>query len=137
MVSEHVDVNKYRYVDRLETSHGPILQTSSEISGVLPQNFYKELGDIFFRMLPAGSITGAPKVKTMEIIASAESYERGFYSGVMGYYDGYNLDSAVMIRFIQKTDNEMIYKSGGGITFQSDARSEYNEMIQKIYVPIY
>lgn len=137
MVAEHVEVTRYRYVDRLETSHGPILQTSSEISGILPVDFYKNLGDIFFRLLPAGSITGAPKVKTMEIIDRAESYNRGFYSGVMGYFDGYNLDSAVMIRFVQQSDGEMIYKSGGGITFQSDALSEYNEMIQKIYVPIY
>ncbi len=137
MVAEHVEVNRYRYVDRLETSHGPILQTSSEITGILPPGFHKNLGDIIYSLLPAGSITGAPKVKTMEIIDQAESYERGFYSGVMGYFDGYNLDSAVMIRFVQQSDGEMIYKSGGGITFQSDALSEYNEMIQKIYVPIY
>lgn len=138
MISDNVEVKRYRYIDRLETSHGPILQTSSEISGILPHNFNSHLGDLFFRLLPAGSITGAPKVKTVAIIKEAENYERGFYSGVMGYYDGDNLDSAVMIRFVeQQPDGTKIYKSGGGITFQSDALSEYNEMKQKIYVPIY
>ena len=97
-----------------------------------------EVGDLFFRLLPAGSITGAPKKKTMEIIAEAETYERGFYTGVMGYFDGNSLDSAVMIRFLeQQADGSLIFKSGGGITSQSDLTSEYNEMKQKVYVPIY
>ena len=76
--------------------------------------------------------------KTVEIIHKAEHYRRGFYTGVMGYFDGSNFDSAVMIRFLEQEDNgSMVFKSGGGITFQSDAASEYKEMKQKIYVPIY
>ena len=56
----------------------------------------------------------------------------------MGYFDGNSLDSAVMIRFLeQQTDGSLIFKSGGGITSQSDLTSEYNEMKQKVYVPIY
>jgi para-aminobenzoate synthetase component 1 len=137
MVADHVSVKRYRYIDKIETSHGPILQTSSEICGLLPDDFYNHLGDIFFRLLPAGSITGAPKRKTMEIISEAENYQRNFYTGVTGYFDGYNLDSAVMIRFLEQSGNHLIYKSGGGITCQSDALNEYNEMKQKIYVPIY
>ena len=42
-----------------------------------------------------------------------------------------------MIRFLEQTDDGLVYKSGGGITFRSDARSEYEEMVKKIYVPIY
>lgn len=72
----------------------------------------------------------------MEIIAEAETYDRGFYTGIMGYYDGENLDSAVMIRFIEKQGDQLVYKSGGGITTQSDVKKEYNEMLQKVYVPI-
>lgn len=90
-----------------------------------------------FRLLPAGSITGAPKTKTMQIISEAETYERGFYTGVMGYFDGNNLDSAVMIRFVEQEGDRMYFKSGGGITCRSEAQSEYHEMKQKIYVPIY
>ena len=137
LAAEKVYVNRYRYVDTLQTNSGPILQTSSEISGVLPDNYRSRLGDILFKLLPAGSITGAPKQKTMDIIAHAETYERGFYTGITGYFDGENLDSAVMIRFIEQQGDKLYFKSGGGITCKSDLKSEYNEMKQKVYVPIY
>ena len=137
MVAEQVRVVRYRYCDRLETNKGPIFQTSSEICGVLPNDYPSHIGDIIFRLLPAGSITGAPKSKTMDIIEEAENYERGFYTGIMGYCDGRTLDSAVMIRFLEQEGENLYYKAGGGITSKSDLQSEYNEMIQKIYVPIY
>ena len=73
----------------------------------------------------------------MEIIAEAETYDRGFYTGVTGYFDGRKLDSAVMIRFLEEQDGRLVFKSGGGITSRSDLQSEYNEMKQKVYVPIY
>lgn len=135
MVSKKVRVNKFRFIDRLTTNYGDILQVSSEIEGTLPDDFYKILGDIIFKLLPAGSISGAPKEKTLEIIGAAESHKRGFYTGICGIFDGKNLDSAVLIRFIEKKGSELYFKSGGGITFQSDPLSEYNEMIKKVYVP--
>ena len=137
IVASHVRVERYRYIDVLQTNRGPILQTSSEICGELPEDYKRQLGDILFSMLPAGSITGAPKKKTMQIIREAEGYERGFYTGITGYFDGDNMDSAVMIRFVEQEADGMYFKSGGGITFKSDAHSEYEEMKQKIYVPIY
>ena len=139
MVADDVHVERYRYIDVLQTNAGPILQTSSEIMGTLPENYRSRLGEILFAMLPAGSITGAPKKKTVEIISEAETYQRGFYTGVMGYFDGKeHLDSAVMIRFVEHGhDGKLYFKSGGGITAKSDMKSEYNEMIQKVYVPIY
>ena len=60
---------------------------------------------------------------------------RGYYTGVCGIFDGETLDSFVMIRFIEKIDNQYYYRSGGGITFQSNPSSEYHELLQKIYVP--
>lgn len=137
MVSDHVTVTSYRYIDRLQTNKGAILQTSSEICGALPGNYTEHIGDILFKLLPAGSITGAPKPRTMEIIAEAEDYERGFYTGVMGYYADKQLDSAVMIRFIEQENGQLYFKAGGGITAKSQWESEYNEVKQKIYVPIY
>lgn|SRR5574344_8195 len=134
-IASHVSVKRYRYIDRLETCNGPILQTSTEIEGRLPDDAESRMGDVLFSMLPAGSITGAPKKKTMQIIAEAENYHRGFYSGVAGVYDGRNLDSCVMIRFLEKASSGMTYKSGGGITSKSDPHKEYEEMIQKIYIP--
>lgn len=136
LVAENVDVKRYRYVEKLTTNRQDLLQVSSEISGKLPENFYSCLGDILFALLPAGSITGAPKPKTMEIIDQAEGYERGFYTGICGWFDGENLDSAVMIRFIEQQGEQLIFKSGGGITSQSDLQKEYEELIQKVYVPI-
>lgn len=137
MVANQVSVSRYRYIDTLQTNQGAILQTSSEIQGVLPEDYQEHLGETIFKLLPAGSITGAPKKKTMQIIQEAEIYDRGFYTGIMGYFDGENLDSAVMIRFVEQEGEKMYFKSGGGITCQSDVESEYNEMKQKVYVPIY
>ena len=73
----------------------------------------------------------------MQIIKEAETYDRGFYTGIMGYFDGKDLDSAVMIRFVEQEGGKMYFNSGGGITSQSDVENEYNEMKQKVYVPIY
>ena len=149
-VAEDVRVDKYRYIDVLHTNKGNILQTSSEISGRLPEDYPHHLGEILDAQLPAGSITGAPKDKTMQIIQEAEGYDRGFYTGIMGIYDQGELNSAVMIRFIEeetspsKTEKgknsevsrELYFKAGGGITSKSDCRREYEEVIQKIYLPI-
>ena len=88
-------------------------------------------------MLPAGSICGAPKKKTVEIILEAEQYDRGYYTGVFGHWDGNCLDSAVAIRYIEKEGENLVFKSGGGITFQSRCELEYDEMLKKVYVPIY
>ena len=143
-VAEDVRVDKYRYIDVLHTNKGDILQTSSEISGRLPEDYPHHLGEILDAQLPAGSITGAPKDKTMQIIQEAEGYDRGFYTGIMGIYDQGELNSAVMIRFIEEetspvdfeADGEKNFKAGGGITSKSDCRKEYEEVIQKIYLPI-
>lgn len=136
MVADNVNVERYRYVEQIRTDSTDLLQVSSEISGKLPGNYHENLGTILFSMLPAGSICGAPKPRTLEIIEQAEIYDRGYYTGVFGVFDGYDLDSAVMIRFIEKRGNEYYYKSGGGITYMSNAESEYEELIKKIYVPI-
>jgi para-aminobenzoate synthetase component 1 len=135
MVSTNVKVARFRYVERIKSLKGELLQVSSEISGELPDNYLSRLGSILFTLLPAGSVTGAPKERTLEIIRKAESCERGFYTGIFGYFDGKTLDSAVMIRFIEFTADGPVYKSGGGITALSDLKSEYDEMIQKVYVP--
>ena len=137
IVADHVEVVRYRYIDKLSTNKGDLLQVSSEITGQLPENYAEKLGDTIFSLLPAGSISGAPKPKTLEIIENAEGYERGFYTGICGWFDGEKLDSAVMIRFIEQQDDKMIFKSGGGITSQSEMEKEYEELIQKVYVPLH
>lgn len=137
IMATHVEVKRYRYIDKLCTNKNELLQVSSEITGILPKNYHNRLGDIVFSMLPAGSISGAPKNKTLEIIRRAEDYERGFYTGICGWFDGNNLDSAVMIRYIEQKGSRFIFKSGGGITSQSNNKKEYRELIEKVYAPIY
>lgn len=137
MVSKQVKVNRFRFFEKIGTQNGAILQTISEISGSLESDWKSHLGNILFQLLPAGSISGAPKRKTMEIITKNETTERGFYTGIAGFFDGTSLDSCVMIRFIKKDpDGKYYYHSGGGITALSDGIDEYHELISKIYVPI-
>ena len=136
MVATRVMVPRFRYTDRIRTNRKELLQVSSEITGRLSGDFLSRLGDIIFTMLPAGSVTGAPKEKTVQIIKEAESDDRGFYTGICGYFDGKSLDSAVMIRFIENNSNGTYFRSGGGITALSDPLNEYQEMIDKVYVPV-
>lgn len=134
-VSYNVTVENFRYCSTVKTHTKELIQTSSKIKGTLFNNYHQHLGDIFAALLPAGSVTGAPKKKTVEIIHEAEIYNRGYYTGVFGYFDGSNVYSAVMIRFIENNAS-FIYKSGGGITIYSNPYDEYNEMIEKVYVPV-
>jgi para-aminobenzoate synthetase component 1 len=136
MVAKNVRVEKFRYVEKICTNTKDILQVSSLITGELDDDYPSKIGSILFRLLPAGSICGAPKKRTLEIIKEIEGYDRGFYTGIVGIFDGENLDCGVMIRYIERTKNGLVYKSGGGITSFSDVVMEYQEMIDKIYVPI-
>lgn len=131
-VATNIKVEKLRYIDKLHTSSGTILQVSSLISGKL---LTEDLGDILFQLMPAGSISGAPKPSTLNILKTAEGEPRGFYCGVFGYFNGLSLDSAVMIRYIEKTEENLFFRSGGGITVNSSSEDEYNEVIEKIYLP--
>jgi len=135
MIAQNVRVRKYRYTETIQTTNYPLIQVSSCIEGTIIPELQKKYGSILYSMLPAGSICGAPKPKTLEIIKEAETHDRGFYTGVMGFSNGHKLESAVMIRFIQQKKSKLYYKSGGGITTQSNKNDEYNELIQKIYVP--
>jgi len=136
IVSKKVRVEKFRYIDKINAGNKKLLQVSSKISGHLEENWHEKIGDILTSLLPAGSITGTPKRKTIEILEDVEKYDRGFYTGVFGVYDGESLDSAVNIRFIEKNSmGKLFYKSGGGITCDSNVHTEYLELLDKIYVP--
>ena len=135
IVAKEVKVEKFRYITEIEAGEKKLLQVSSKINGTLASNWQESLGDILKALLPAGSISGTPKKSTLDIIEQIEGYERGFFSGVFGVFDGEKFDSGVMIRFIEKKGDRLVYKSGGGITLDSDASSEYKELQDKIYLP--
>lgn len=134
-VATKVKVANYRYVEKVKTSRKELLQVSSKIEGKLPNKYQSKLGDIIFSLLPAGSISGAPKKKTVEIIKKIESNERGYFTGIVGIFDGLILDSGVLIRYIEQKNDEFVFRSGGGVTAQSNSRTEYQELLDKVYVP--
>lgn len=134
-IAKNVKVEKFRYIDKVKNGKNSLFQVSSKITAELGKNWHDRLGKIVTNLLPAGSITGTPKLSTCKIIEKVEGYERGFFTGVFGVYDGKNLDSAVMIRFLEKDGEDLRYKSGGGITIDSKLKEEYKEMCEKVYLP--
>jgi para-aminobenzoate synthetase component I len=136
MIASSVEVSRFRYIDVIESPTRRLLQVSSEIRGRLDPEWPGKVGSMIAALLPAGSICGAPKKKTVEIIAEAEDGPRGYYTGVFGVFDGSKLASGVMIRFVERhRDGTLSYRSGGGLTVYADAMSEYREMLDKIYIP--
>lgn len=137
IVATDVRVESFRYMEEVKSASGTLLQSSSRVSGALPAGWKSRLGSIIYAMLPAGSISGAPKDKTLQIIRGSEISPRGYYTGVMGIFNGDTVDSCVIIRYIEAGDDgKFYYRSGGGITSMSCMEDEYNELIAKIYVPV-
>ncbi len=137
IVAHQVSVNAFKIIQKIETHKGSIWQMSSEISGKIKSEYIDKPGSLLDKILPAGSISGAPKAKTLSIIEEVEKYNRGFYSGIFGICQNKTIRTAVMIRFIEQKSEAMVYKSGGGIISMSNAEKEYQELIQKIYVPVF
>lgn len=136
IIGRNVNVDKFRYVEEINAGEKKLLQISSKISADLEKDWNTKIGTILTSILPAGSITGTPKKKTVEILEELEDYDRDFYTGIFGVYENGRLDSAVMIRFIEEnTNKEQFYKSGGGVTYDSLVKNEYEELIDKIYLP--
>ncbi len=135
-IANNVNVERFRYVEKIQSNKGEILQVSSKITGSFDNDYLSHLGDIVIPMLPAGSISGAPKRATIEAITSAENQERGYYTGIAGYFNGEEFSSAVLIRYIEEEEGCLYFRSGGGITTNSCVEEEYREIITKIYLPL-
>lgn len=135
-VAQQVHVTNFRFPTYIKTATSNLIQLSTGIAGQLPCGYQKQLGTILFSLLPAGSVSGAPKTRTLEIIRKVEGEKRGYYTGIAGIFDGTNLDSCVLIRFIELINGKLYFRSGGGITSNSQPKLEYQEMIDKVYVPI-
>lgn len=135
IIANNIVVNKFRYITTIDTGDKKLHQVSSHISGRLENKWQDNAGELLKALLPAGSISGTPKRKTVEIIQEIEGYDRDCFTGIFGHFDGINLYSAVSIRFIEQIEGKYLYKSGGGITAESNCQNEYKEMIDKIYIP--
>lgn len=135
-VAREVTVSDYRYLQSIERRGGGLVQTSSNIGGRLPVDWREGLGTLLAALLPAGSVSGAPKSATLRLIRAAEVAERGYYCGIAGYFDGQTLDSCVLIRYLERKDDGYRFRSGGGITALSSAEEEYAELNAKIRLPL-
>ncbi len=134
MVAKNIRVSKFKYVEKIKSGRGELWQMSSEIVGKLENGWQSRIGDILEKISPAGSITGTPKKRTVQLINEIEDYDRGFFTGVFGVFKNNTFQSGVMIRFLEARDGKLFYKSGGGVTLDSDSNSEYTEMIDKVYL---
>lgn len=135
-VARNVAIKRFRYIDTIKSHSRTLLQVSSEIEGELPDNYRSYMGDILFELLPPGSITGSPKTKAQALIRLAEGQPRDYYCGIAGYFDGETLDTAVLIRLIETDGESLFFRSGGGITSDSICEKEYQEVLNKIYLPL-
>lgn len=121
-------------VDRLLTiqrfSH--VMHLVSEVSGTLRED--KTRFDAFRSIFPAGTVSGAPKVKAMELIAELEGEKRGVYAGAVGHwgYDGKTMDTCIALRTMVYKDGVAYLQAGGGIVFDSDETDEYEETMNKM-----
>ncbi len=120
-----VKVVKEKYVKTYETLH----QMVTRIEGTLKTNNF---ADNLLAIYPSGSITGAPKIKTMEIIKKLENTKRGIYTGAIGYFHGKEIVSNIPIRTF-KIDYQLntVYGTGSGIVWDSDPDEEYKEVMLK------
>lgn len=134
-VAKNVTIKRFRYIDRIESHNRTLLAVSSEIEGELPIDYMSKMGDILFSILPAGSVTGSPKPIAREYIRLSEGQPRDYYCGIAGYFDGDTLDTAVLIRLIEMDGANVYFRSGGGITINSVCEKEYQEVLNKIYLP--
>ena len=120
-IEKYMTVEKFRYVMHLV----------SEISGQLHSE--KTALDALAACLPAGTVSGAPKVRAMEIINSLEKSKRGLYSGAVGYVSANgNMDFALAIRTMIIKDGTAIIQAGAGIVHDSNPESEYEETQNKL-----
>ena len=112
-------------------SHPTVHHLSACIRGRLEQD--QGTVDLLRATFPGGSITGAPKIRAMEIIDALESSRRGPYTGSMGYlgYDG-RMDLNIMIRTAVTHRDRLIFHGGGGIVADSDPDDEYDETVHKV-----
>jgi anthranilate synthase component 1 len=121
-----IHVPDYMFVERY--SH--VMHIVSQVEGRIAPG--RNAFDLMRATFPAGTVSGAPKVRAMQIIAEKEPVQRGFYAGVLGYfgYDG-NLDSCITLRTALLRDGVIHIQAGGGVVADSDPAAEYQETINK------
>lgn len=123
---ESVKVEKYMKVEKF--SH--VMHIGSTVKGIIAAD--KDALDAIEAVLPAGTLSGAPKIKACEIINNLEKNKRGIYGGAIGYIDFTgNMDTCIAIRIAYKKNGKVFVRSGAGIVADSVPEKEYEECINK------
>lgn len=121
-----VDVTSYMVINK----YSKIMHIASEVEGDIRDD--KDAFDAIESVLPAGTLSGAPKIRACEIIEELEQYPRGVYGGALGYVDfNGNLDVAIAIRMAVKKNDKVYVQAGAGIVADSVPHSEYIETYNK------
>jgi anthranilate synthase component 1 len=119
-VTESMGIERYSHV----------MHIVSNVRGELSEG--KNAFDVLRAAFPAGTLSGAPKIRAMEIIDELEPHRRGVYGGAVGYvsYTG-NLDLAIAIRTLVAKDDRIVVQAGAGLVYDSDPQTEYEETLNK------
>ncbi|MGB9892480.1 chorismate-binding protein, partial [Thermodesulfovibrio yellowstonii] len=107
-----------------------VMHIVSNVEGKLKKGL--DMFDVFMSCFPAGTVTGAPKVRAMQIIEELERTKRGPYAGAIGYF-GFsgNMDMCIGIRMLTIKDNHVFVQAGAGIVADSIPEREYTETVNK------
>ncbi|MDE6412582.1 MAG: anthranilate synthase component I family protein, partial [Eubacterium sp.] len=121
-----VQVEKLHSIERY--SH--VMHIGSTVRGEIKEEF--DALNAIEAVLPAGTLSGAPKIRACQLIAELENNKRGIYGGAIGYIDfSGNMDTCIAIRIAYKKNGKVFVRSGAGIVADSDPEKEYNECINK------
>ncbi|MCL2388628.1 MAG: anthranilate synthase component I [Defluviitaleaceae bacterium] len=127
-ISKFGSVNVDKYLSILRFSH--VMHIGSVVSGEIAEG--KTGLDAINAVLPAGTLSGAPKIRAMEIIHALEQNKRGIYGGAIGYLDFTgNMDTCIAIRLAYKKEGKVFIRSGAGVVTDSNPVAEYNECLNK------
>ena len=121
-----VEVKEFMVVEYY--SH--VMHIVSDVRGKLRDG--KDVFDALYSGFPAGTLTGAPKIRAMEIIHDLEPHRRGVYSGAIGYFDFTgDMNTCIAIRTMVVKDGDAYFQSGAGIVYDSDPEKEFEETVSK------
>jgi len=127
-ISKPGTVKVEKYMEILRFSH--VMHICSTITGQIHDD--KDGLDAINAVLPAGTLSGAPKIRAMEIINELEKCKRGIYGGAIGYLDFTgNMDTCIAIRLAYRKGNKVFVRSGAGVVAESNPESEYQECVNK------
>ena len=128
-ISKFGSVKVDKYMEIVKFSH--VMHIGSTVKSVIRED--KDALDAIEAVLPAGTLSGAPKIRACEIIDELEKDKRGIYGGAIGYIDfSGNMDTCISIRLAYKKSDRLVIRSGAGIVADSDPELEYEECVNKM-----